>query len=91
MRGVSQHSRIGAGGERSFTSKHAEEHVVSIFLAHMLSLIATVIPFNSPRETRVGSSGMTYTSAFTLAFFSLTVRHHENCVTVVERIRDESL
>jgi len=28
----------------------AEEHVVSTFLAHMLSLIATVITFNSPRE-----------------------------------------
>jgi len=68
----------------------ADEHVVSMFLAQMLSLIATVIPFNFPRETRGGSSGMTYTSAFTPAFFSLTVRRHENCA-VVERARDESL
>ena len=69
----------------------AEEHVVGIFLAHMLSLIATVIPLNCRRETGVGSSGTTYTSAFTLAFFSLTACRHEVCVAVVERKRDESL
>jgi len=69
----------------------AEEHVVNIFLAHTLSLIATAIPFNCPHETVVGSSRTTYMSAFTLAFLSLTARHHENCVVVVERKRDESL
>jgi len=65
----------------------AEEHDVGIFLVQILSLIPIVMPFNSPRETRVGSSGMTYTSAFMLVFFSLTVRRHEDCVTAVERER----
>ena len=62
-----------------------------MFLAHMLSLIATVIPFSCPGETGVGSSGTTYTSAFTLAFFCLTACRHGTCVGVVERKECESL
>lgn len=55
----------------------AEEHVVGMLLVHMLSLIATVVPSKGPRETGAGSSGTTYTSAFTLAFFALTACRHE--------------
>ena len=62
-----------------------EEQVVGISLVHMLSLIATVIPFNCPCETGVGSSGTTYMSAFTLAFFCLTACRHETCVAVVAK------
>ena len=69
----------------------AEEHVVGMFLTHMLSLIATVMPFSCPGETGVGSSGTTYTSAFTLAFFFLTTCRHEARVGVVERKECESL
>jgi hypothetical protein len=50
----------------------AEEHVVGIFLVHMLSLAAIVMPSNGPSETGPVSSGTTYTSAFTLAFFFST-------------------
>jgi len=70
----------------------AEEHVVGMFLVHMLSLTATVTPSNGPRETgRSASSGTTYTSAFTLAFFSSTAWRHEACVAVVLGKREESL
>ena len=69
----------------------AEEHVVGIFSVHMLSLTATVVPLNGPRGTGAASSGATYTSAFTLAFFFSTASRHEGCVAVVPRKREESL
>lgn len=71
----------------------AEEHVVGIFLVHMLSLTATVVPLNGPRGTGAASSGATYTSAFTLAFFFKTASRHEGCIAVVlrKRKREESL
>jgi hypothetical protein len=90
MQGVSQHSRIEARGVHLLRSM-AEEHVVGMFLTHILSLIATVMPFSCPGETGVGSSGTVYTSAFTLAFFFLTTCRHEACVSVVERKECESL
>jgi hypothetical protein len=55
----------------------AEEHVVGMFLVHMLSLTATVMPFNGPSETAPASSGATQTSAFTPSFFFSTAWRHE--------------
>ena len=62
-----------------------------MFLVHMLSLTATVIPFNGPSETGPASSGMTYTSAFTLAFFCSTAWRHEACAAEVMSEREEIL
>ena len=69
----------------------AEEHVVGIFLVHMLSLTAIVIPFNGPSGTGAASSGTTYTSAFTLAFLFSTTWRHEARSAVVARKREERL
>ena len=68
----------------------AEEHVVGIFLARMLFLLAAVIPFSCPRETRV-LSGRMYTSALTQAFSCLAACGYKTCVTVIKRKQDESL
>lgn len=92
--GFGQHFAFAHGGREVNTHSlrsMAEEHVVGMFLVHMLSLIATVIPFNRPREARAGSSGTTYTSAFTLAFLTLTACRHDTCVAVAESKQDENL
>jgi hypothetical protein len=48
----------------------AEEHVVGMFLVHILSLTATVMPLRDPLVALHASSGTTCTSAFMLAFLS---------------------
>jgi hypothetical protein len=66
-------ARSSGASEPYLPRSMAEEHVVGIFLVHMLSLTATVMPFNGPSETGpASSSGTTCTSAFTLAFFCST-------------------
>lgn len=55
----------------------AEEHVVGIFLVHILSFTATVMSCNGPSEMVPSSSGATYTSAFTLSFLFCTVTRQD--------------